>query len=484
MKLFPDATTFISFGSLSVKWYAVLILTGASIAYYFCVKNIKSVKHISVDLFSDLFVYTLWVGIIGSRLWFCVFYDLSYYLEDPVRFIRVWDGGLAIQGALVAGVAFAYFYSKKHSINFFILLDCVMPNVLFAQAMGRWGNFVNRECYGPVVEESYFDGLLSFIKDGMYIGGSYRMPMFFYESCACFAGWLIINFVLRKYQNKRGDLAYSYMMWYGVARFFIEAKRTDSLYIGKLKMAMVTSVVFVVIGLLGYFGLLDKLFKKKKPTILFDMDGTLVNTTASIIEAYSEVFRQFDKIENFTEERKVEVLGPALKDIFPKYFPGYDYDTLYAVYSARQKQVSKQLNELTPNSELVLKTLHEQGYHIGIVSTRSLQGIKDLLADFDLSDTVEDIMGLKEVENLKPNPEAIYKIIAKNNWNPDDVIMIGDSNMDILCGKNYGAFTVGFDSHNDKRQQLEDAKPNEIIDDMISILDIVNEKHYFTYNLK
>ena len=163
----------------------------------------------------------------------------------------------------------------------------------------------------------------------MYINGHYYEPLFFYESMLCILGWLIIFFILRKIQNRRGDLAYCYMMWYGVIRFFIEARRTDSLYFGNFKMAQLTSIVFIIVGLLGYLGVLRKVFKTNKPTLIFDFDGTLVDTSESIIEAYRECFRVYSKEELFTEEIKNEVLGPALRDLFPKYFPGYDYDTVY-----------------------------------------------------------------------------------------------------------------------------------------------------------
>lgn len=484
MKFFPDRYTFISFGSLSIRWYAVLILGGAFIAYLVSLNEIKKRKNINPSDYSDMFIYTLWFGVIGARLWFCMFYNFNFYLSNPIEILKVYDGGLAIQGGIVAGFIFVYYYCKKHKWNLLVILDCLLPQVLIGQTTGRWGNFVNQECHGSEVSESYFSGILSFLKEGMHINGHYYEPLFFYESTLCALGWLLIYFVLRKKQNKRGDLAYCYLMWYGVVRFFIEARRTDSLYFGNLKMAMLTSVVFVLLGLLGYLGVIDKLFKKKKPSIIFDMDGTLIDTTPSIIAAYEALFEKYDDINNFTREKRAEVLGPALRDIFPKYFPGIEYDVLYEDYKNRQNEVSAKLNKPMANVPEVLKTLHEQGYKIAVLSTRKHDGCLQLLKDFNLDGYVDAICGLEDVITLKPDPEGIYKIVANKGFNASDVIVVGDSPMDIDCGKNYNAFTVAYLSNPDKSEAILNAKANKNITDIIEVLDIVKENHNFTYDLK
>ena len=486
MQFFPDEQTFLMFKigniSLDIRWYAVLILTGALITYLISKKDIKKVKYIDLDFFDSMAVYTLWVGIIGARLWFCIFYNFSYYMANPLEIIRIWDGGLAIQGGIVFGALFAYLYMKKNHYSFFKLADLILPNVLLAQAIGRWGNFVNKECHGAEVAESYYDGILSFLKQGMYINGHYYEPMFFYESILCILGWVLIYFVLKKYQNKRGDLVYGYLMWYGLIRFFIEGRRTDSLYLGNLKMAQLTSVLFLIIGLLGYLGFFERFIKKEKPTLLFDFDGTLVDTKQGIVEAYRALFKKYSDEAKFTDEVKQEIIGPALKDLFPKYFPGIDYDTLYADYRKRQLEVSKTTNHPTPNSEQILKQLHEEGYHIAIISTRSHEGIEEILKDFSLEGYIDDICGLRDVKNLKPDPEAIFKIVNKNGWNRE-CIMVGDSLMDINCGLNYGAYTVAY-LDDPARSEILAKTANESITDMIDILEIVKKDIYFTYDKK
>jgi phosphatidylglycerol:prolipoprotein diacylglycerol transferase len=484
ISFFPDPQTFVAFriGSiaLDIRWYAVLILIGAAIAYVVSKRFAQKSRYIDMAYFDDLFIYTLWVGIMGARLWFCVFYNFSYYLAHPLEIIRVWDGGLAIQGGLVFGALFAYWFVRRKHYPFMKILDIVLPNVLIGQATGRWGNFVNQECHGGEVAESYFDGILSFLKEGMHIDGHYYEPLFFYESVLCFTGWILISFVLRKYQNKRGDLAYAYLMWYGVGRFFIEARRTDSLYIGNLKMAQLTSLVFVIIGVLGYLGILDRWFKKKKPTVLFDFDGTLMDTRESIFEAFKALFEKYSDLSKFTPEVRQEVIGPALRDVFPKYFPGIDYDTLYADYHKRQLEVRPTTTHMMPHAKEVLQYLHDNGYKVGIISTRTNEGIRELLQMFDAEQYVDDICGLRDVEKLKPDPEGIFKLINNNSWNKD-CILVGDSKMDIQCGLNYGAYTVAYLSDPERSQELSELA-NEAITDHEDLLPILEKDISFTYD--
>ncbi|MBQ6333506.1 MAG: prolipoprotein diacylglyceryl transferase [Erysipelotrichaceae bacterium] len=484
IQFFPNEQTFVAlkiFGlSFDIRWYAVFIMIGALLAYEIAKKDVKKARYISLDFFDSFFIYTLWVGIIGARLWFCAFYNFSYYFSNPVEIIRVWDGGLAIQGGIVFGALFAYFYTKKNRYSFLKILDIVLPNVLLGQFTGRWGNFVNKECHGAEVSEEYFNGILSFLKEGMYINGHYYEPLFFYESMLCLLGWILIYLVLKKRQNRRGDLAYAYLMWYGLIRFFIEGRRTDSLYLGNFKMAQLTSIAFFILGLLGYLGVLNRFLKKEKPTLLFDFDGTLMDTRESIVEAYRALFKKYSDESLFTDEIKQEIIGPALRPMFAKYFPGFDYDTLYADYHDAQIKVAKTANHPTPHSDEVLKKLHEQGYKIGIISTRSKPGIQGILDDFGLREYVDDICGVYDVEKQKPDPEGIFKLVNENKWNRE-CIMVGDSLMDIKCGDNYGAYTVAYLNDPLRSEQLKQAA-NEAITDMEDIYDILNKDIAFTYD--
>ena len=483
MEFLPSRQIFLQIGNLHITWYALCIITGALIAYALSSHNLKKLKYPAFYL-DDLFFGILLSGIIGARLWFCAFYDLGYYLSDPLELIAVWDGGLAIQGGFIFAIAYSLYYCHKQNIDFLRVADQIVPNVLLAQAIGRWGNFANQECYGFEVSPSYYDGILSFLKDGMHINGTYYEPMFFYESVLCIIGFLIIVFVLKRFQNKRGDLMWAYLMWYGVIRFFIEGHRGDALMLGPLRMAQVTSIVYLIVGLIGFFGILDKfIFKKKKPTILFDLDGTLLDTEKGIIETYRYLFIKYNRREKFTKEVELEVLGPALQDIFTKYFSDLDMDTLLEEYREYNEQIFKERNRPMEHAETTLKALRDEGYHIGIVSTKMKETVRRNLEVFGLDGYIEAIVGADDVTKQKPDPMGLNKILVDNKWSRDQVIYIGDSVTDIEAGKNVGAYTVGFIFNPERLDVLKTAKANVYIDDLNKILDIVKEKHNFTSDL-
>ncbi len=485
MKFFPSRTTFLSIGNLTIQWYAILIVSGAFLAYYFAKKNLKEYRNIDVnDFFDNAFIIMLWVGIIGARLWYCVFNNASYYFSNPISIIRIWDGGLAFHGGFIFGALALLIMCKRQNVSFIKLADCVMPTVLLAQGIGRWGNFVNQECHGVEVSEEYFNGILFFLKDGMHIDGKYYVPLFFYESLFCIIGFILINFILRKTYSKRGQLSGAYLIWYGVVRFFIEKGRTDSLFMGSLKTAQVTSIVFVIIGFLLYFGFYDRLFYKK-PTIVFDLDGTLQDSTPAIISSFKATFRKYGNEDDFTLERQKEVLGPPIYDMFKKYFPNLDTNELCDYYrEANKKELEKSLKPMD-NALEVVKSLKEDGYKLAILTTRMRESTMQCLniCGFNIED-FEVIICFEDVKNTKPDPEGLFKIVKKHKLNGDDLIMVGDSKADVLAGSSFGGYTVAYLSHEGKKDELIALKPNKTINNLNELLDIIKEDHYFTYNEK
>ena len=484
MHFFPSRTTFLSIGSLTIQWYAILIVTGAFLAYYFAKRNLKQYRNIDVnDFFDTVFVVMLWAGIIGARLWYCVFNDFSYYFSNPINIIRIWDGGLAFHGGFIFGLIAVLVMCKKHNVSFIKVADSIAPTVLLAQGIGRWGNFVNQECHGIEVDESYFNGILFFLKDGMHINGHYYVPLFFYESVLCILGFILINFVLRKTYDKRGQLTGAYLIWYGVVRFFIEAGRTDSLYIGSLKTAQITSIIFVVIGILLYLGLYDRLFYKK-PTIVFDLDGTIQDSTSSIINAFRAVFEKYGNVDDFTIERQVEVLGPPLGEMIKKYFPNEDTSKLCDYYrEVNSEELKKNLKPM-PNAKEVLTTLHNEGYHLAILTTRMKNSTMDCLKICDFGDIFDAIICFDDVKATKPDPDGLFIITKKYKLNSADLIMVGDSKADVLAGSAFGAYTVAYLNNEAKAKGIIDLKPNKTIDNLGELLEILKKEHYFTYNQK
>ena len=483
MHFFPDRTTFLAVGVFQIKWYAVFIITGALIAFYFIKRETKKMGY-DPDMVENYFYGTFILGIIGARLWFCIFYDFMFYLTNPLELFKIYNGGLAIQGGLMAGILFSYFYTRHYRISFFRLADVVMPNVLIAQCLGRWGNFMNSEAHGGVVPESYFNGFPAFIKEGMHIGGQYYAPAFLYESIGTLSGWIIINFILKRTKGlKRGQAFFAYFMWYGVVRFFTESIRTDSLMLGNFRVAQLLAIGGLLIGLAGYLGVFDKwIIGRNKPVIIWDFDGTLMDTREVITKTYEKMFNKYLGEGYFTEEVKLEVLGPSLEEMFKKYMPEDDTDMLIEEYVKINHELHKDYVRPVANAVEVLEKLKAEGYRMAIVSTKKQPSIRFGLKMYDMEKYFEVVLGEDDYEKRKPEKDGIIKALDEMAASQDNVIYIGDTATDIMSGRNAGVYTVGLILDEDRKDGISDSEPNTIIHDLNEMTEVVKSHRIFNYN--
>ena len=236
--------------NFNIYWYSICILIGVIVAYFLIIHEAKKQKLNKNDI-SDLIFYTLIIGIIGARLYYVIF-NLDYYLPNPSEIIKIYNGGLAIHGGIIAGLIFLYFYVKKKDLNIFRILDIVSPAIIIAQGIGRWGNFFNQEAYGNKVSLITLQKmhLPKFIINGMNINGNYFFPTFLFESIFCLIGFIIIMLIRKKKNIKLGLQIGFYFIWYGILRFFIEILRQDSLMLFNIKMAQIVSIASIVLGIL------------------------------------------------------------------------------------------------------------------------------------------------------------------------------------------------------------------------------------------
>lgn len=481
MKLFPDVQTFFEVGPISIKWYAVFILVGIALAYVYSSRRIKAMGYHN-DLLEDLLLVAVPLGIVGARLWYVLFSDLGSYLAKPLSILYVWEGGLAIQGAILGGLLATYLFARHNKIDALRIIDAIIPSMLLAQAIGRWGNFINQEAYGPVVQESYFNGFPAFIKQQMLIYGEYRMPMFLYESIANLAGFVLIAYVFKKWGAKRrGDLMYAYLMWYGVIRYFIEIFRTDSLMFGPFKMAQLTSLVFVLIGTLGMLGVYRRWFKPVKPIILFDLDGTLVDTRSSIMAAYQRVFKEELPQVDLSQVDQDAWVGPPLTVTFSKYTN--DLEPLVEKYIKYNQEFQKTMIKPIMHAKELLEKLKADGYQLGIVSSKRHQGIEYSLGLCGLGDYFDVIVGVDEVTNHKPHPEGILKACQLLGKGHDSVVYVGDSIMDIQAAQAAGVFSIAYLDEPKRLQEMQASGANQKISDLLEVVDILKEDHEWTSDL-
>ncbi|PLT29019.1 prolipoprotein diacylglyceryl transferase [Peribacillus deserti] len=236
-------------GPLSVHWYGIIIGTGVLLGLLLAMRESER-RGLSKDTFLDLILFAVPAAIICARIYYVLF-EWEYYSKNPGSIIKVWEGGIAIHGALIGSVLTAYIFTKIKKISFWKVADIAAPSIILGQAIGRWGNFINQEAHGGEVSRSYLEGLHlpDFIVNQMYINGAYYHPTFLYESLWNLAGFILLLF-LRRVNLRRGELFLTYVIWYSIGRFFIEGLRTDSLMLTDyLRIAQVLSLSLIVIAL-------------------------------------------------------------------------------------------------------------------------------------------------------------------------------------------------------------------------------------------
>ncbi|APC49116.1 prolipoprotein diacylglyceryl transferase [Virgibacillus halodenitrificans] len=244
---------FLEIGPLPIYWYGVIIATGAFLGLYLATKESDRLG-MKKDLIVDFVVFAIPIAILFARIYYVIF-EWENYADGPwTDIFAIWEGGIAIHGAVIGGVLTAIVYTRIKKISFWQLADIIAPSLILGQAIGRWGNFMNQEAHGGAISEetynSFHQYLPDFIMNQMCIEGVMYHPTFLYESI-----WNLIVFafllILRRYNPLRGDVFLSYVIAYSVGRFFIEGMRTDSLYaVGDLRQAQLISVIGIVTAII------------------------------------------------------------------------------------------------------------------------------------------------------------------------------------------------------------------------------------------
>ena len=250
-----NSTAFTIFG-ISIAWYALIITFGMVCAVLYTIFRAKKIGIVLDDIL-DYVIFTIPIGIIGARLYYVLFKLEDFNSLSDVLNIR--EGGLAIYGGIIAGTITVYVVSRIKKISFCALGDCCTPGIILAQAIGRWGNFMNGEAYGSQTD--------IFCRMGIYGTNSvsdyhnnviFVHPTFLYESLWNLLGFALIN-IFYKHKKYDGQIILLVFGWYGLGRMFIEGLRSDSLYSTIFGLSFRTSQVLAAaiftacLGLLIYF---------------------------------------------------------------------------------------------------------------------------------------------------------------------------------------------------------------------------------------
>ena len=235
-------------GGKAIYWYGIIIALGVVLALWFCMTQ-REKYGITEDDLLDAVLWGVPLAIVGARLYYVIFYlDLFKKADGSFDWgsaIAIWDGGLAIYGGVIAAFLTGFVLCRKKGIKMGALTDLVVMGFLIGQAVGRWGNFMNREAFGTETTMPWRMELTTTMGTSVAVH-----PTFLYESIWCFVGFLLLFRYIKK-RKFNGDIALRYMIWYGAGRFWIEALRTDSLMLVPsigLRASQLVAGIAVVVG--------------------------------------------------------------------------------------------------------------------------------------------------------------------------------------------------------------------------------------------
>lgn len=214
-----------------IYWYGIIICAGFILAALYVNSRTKDFG-ITSDNLTDCLIICVPLGIICARIYYVVF-EWGYYAQHPGEIIAIWKGGIAIYGGIIGTLIGLFVYSRVKKLSFASLCDLAAFGLLIGQCIGRWGNFVNGEAHGGPTTLPW----------GMTIDGQSMVhPTFLYESLWNLAGFVLLHFYSKKRRFK-GEIALLYAAWYGAGRAWIEGLRTDSLYIGSVRVSQLLAII-------------------------------------------------------------------------------------------------------------------------------------------------------------------------------------------------------------------------------------------------
>lgn len=312
-------------GFAQVRWYGAIIAFGFLLAVLFG-GRIAYVWKINLDKMIDVLLFGTVGAIVGARLYYVAF-KWDYYSLHLSEIPKIWEGGLAIYGGIIGGIAAAFIVCKIEKLNFYNLLDLVGMSLLIGQGIGRWGNYANQEAFGGftyknfgMMSETVIDYIeahpASFGLEGVTDIAShiaennlYVHPTFFYESVWCILGFFILYIILKKFRKFSGQLFLTYGLWYGLERMIVEGMRTDSLYIGGTNIRVSQALSFCIVLVCGVLltALLIKYTRHPKP--IEGVDFFPPKTEKELVAEQKKLERKKKR----AEMKNVKIVGGKMK---------------------------------------------------------------------------------------------------------------------------------------------------------------------------
>lgn len=297
---------------LEIRFYGILMAT-AFVVGLFLVRKLCKLKGFDENMPYDLLLIAFPSAIVGARINYVLFtLDRGWTFAE---ILSIWHGGLMIYGGVLFSVIAIWIYCHFKKISFLSVIDMLAPVLILGQAIGRWGNFFNQEAYGSLITNPAFQ----WFPFGVYIENSNFTPeareqvakafgasavdgawfnaTFFYESLWCAIGFVLLYLIYTK-TNKKGLCVATYFAYYGFERFFVEMLRTDSLYLGNIKISVLVSAILFIAGVIW---LLTIYIKDKRVALLND-NGTLQVKDAKLDKTQNLKTKKVQRFEEFATQ--------------------------------------------------------------------------------------------------------------------------------------------------------------------------------------
>jgi phosphatidylglycerol:prolipoprotein diacylglycerol transferase len=238
-------------GPLSIRWYGLLIAS-AIIFGTVLAQNLAQKRNVDPELVGDLAIWLVVGAIPCARFYYVLFEWQRFQMQPWYKVFAIWEGGIAIHGAIIGGAIAATIFCKRQQISTWLMADIFMPAVILGQAIGRWGNFFNSEAFGGPTDLPWKLFIPVNRRPPEFVNESYFHPTFLYESLWNIGVFAILIFAFLRFPKLRtGTITMIYAIAYSLGRFWIEGLRTDSLMIGQLRTAQMISLGLIATGIFG-----------------------------------------------------------------------------------------------------------------------------------------------------------------------------------------------------------------------------------------
>ncbi|MDD2681116.1 MAG: prolipoprotein diacylglyceryl transferase [Patescibacteria group bacterium] len=260
---FYPTSVLLKFGPLTIHWYGLCLVLAIGAAILISIK-LGKYYNISRETMLDLAIYLIIGGILGARI-YEIFLEFPYYSHNLLAVIKIWEGGLAIHGAIIGGIIAAIYFAKKNKLSLIYLIALVVPGMAIGQAIGRWGNWFNQELFGLPSNLPWSIPIETINRPFQYIDSVYFHPTFLYESLGSLLIFLflfLLTYLWRKNLKLKQAkiIIFVYLFSYSILRFSLEFIKVDQtpIFLG-LRWPQVASLITIIIS----FIILLSIFKNK-----------------------------------------------------------------------------------------------------------------------------------------------------------------------------------------------------------------------------